>query len=53
MSRLNSKDVRVEALLERAIDELYDIVEEIVYIKSQVTQLREIDRPLSVNNNLH
>jgi len=53
VSRLNRKDVRVEALLERATDELYDIVEEIAYIKSQVTQLREIDRILSVNNNLH
>jgi len=42
VSRLNRKDVRVEALLERATDELYDIV-----------QLREIDCTLGVNNNLH
>jgi hypothetical protein len=53
VSRLNRKNVRVEALLERSTDELYDIIEEIAYIKSQVTQLREIDRTLSVNNNLH
>ena len=53
VSRLNRKDVRVEALLERATDELYDIVEEIAYINSRVTQLREIDCTLGVNNNLH
>ena len=53
VSRLHRKDVRVEALLERPTDELYDIAEEIAYIKSQVTQLREIDCILSVNNNLH
>ena len=53
VSRLNRRDVGVEALPERATDELYDIVEEIMYIKSQVTRLRGIDRTLSVNNNLH
>jgi len=53
VSRLHRNDVHVEALLERATDELYDIVEEIAYIKSQVTQLREVDRTLNMNNNLH
>jgi hypothetical protein len=39
ISRLNRKDVRVEELLERATDELYDIIQEIAYIKNQMGQL--------------